>query len=143
MAVVAAANSPQRTVSTAVSRLVAYSSRTRTAMAGGGCVGVGAAELAEGAMGDPPGPMGVGTGTAVRGAPPLREEVVRPQRTIRKRAIRKGGYHPFLLSFYSAQGGLPQALGRVVQSPTEASNPWTWDQQHASVVVDGCVARVA
>jgi hypothetical protein len=37
-------------------------------------------------------------GTAVRGAPPLRQEVVRPQRTIRKRTIREGGYS-FLPTF--------------------------------------------
>jgi hypothetical protein len=47
---------------------------------------VGAAELAEGAMGDPPGL------TVPLYAAPLRQEVVRPQRVIRKQTIREGGY---------------------------------------------------
>jgi hypothetical protein len=50
----------------------------------------GAAELSEGALG--PRRSAWAEGTAVRGAPPLRQEVVRPQRMIRKRTIRRGGY---------------------------------------------------
>jgi glyoxylase-like metal-dependent hydrolase (beta-lactamase superfamily II) len=54
---------------------------------------VGAAELVEdvvgpGTMGDPPGPKVTGPTYAAR----LREEVVRPARTRRKRPIRKSSY---------------------------------------------------
>jgi hypothetical protein len=53
-------------------------------------------------IGDPPGPT-------YRRTPPLREEVVRPQRTV----IGKNSTHSFPLPVYSAQGGLPQAPGRA------------------------------
>jgi len=55
-------------------------------------------------------------GTAVRGAPPPREEVVRPQRTMKG----KGTTHSFPLSTYSALGGLRQDPGRAVKSPAGA-----------------------
>jgi hypothetical protein len=54
-----------------------------------------------------------------RYALPLRQEVVRPQRTKRKRTISQGGYALPLLLFYGARGGLRQVLARVVQSPAE------------------------
>jgi hypothetical protein len=70
---------------------------------------VGAAELAEGAMGDPPGPtvMAPLHAAASRGGCPS-------TRTIRKRTIRKEATHSLPLLIYSAQGGLWQALGRGV-----------------------------
>jgi hypothetical protein len=48
-------------------------------------------------------------GTDARGAPPLCEEVVRPQRTIKG----KESTHSSPLSTYSAPGGLPQDPGRA------------------------------
>jgi hypothetical protein len=48
-------------------------------------------------------------GTAVRGAPPLREEVARPQRTIKG----KESTYSSPLSTYSAPGGLRQDPGRA------------------------------
>ena len=48
-------------------------------------------------------------GSAVRGAPPLREEVVGPQRTIKG----KENTHSSPFSIYSAPGGLPQDPGHA------------------------------
>jgi hypothetical protein len=56
--------------------------------------------------------------TAVRGALPLREEVVRPQRTAKGKG--KEVTRSLPLSMYSAPGGLRQDPGRVAESPTEA-----------------------
>jgi hypothetical protein len=56
--------------------------------------------------------------TAVRGAPTLREEVVRQQRT----AKGKERTHSSPLSMYSAPGGLRQDPGRAAESPTEAKD---------------------
>jgi transposase len=56
--------------------------------------------------------------TAVRGALPLCEEVVRPQRTAKEKS--KEVTHSLPLSMYSAPGGLRQDPGRVAQSPAEA-----------------------
>src|SRR5215213_8042302 len=53
-------------------------------------------------IGDPPGPT-------YRRTPALREEVVRPQRTISG----KKSTHPFPLPIYNEPGGLPQAPGRA------------------------------
>jgi hypothetical protein len=75
-------------------------------------LGVGAAELTEGVMRAVGRTVRVdGNGTAVRGAAPLREEGGRPQRPIRKRAIRKGSY-PLLPTFtISHTGGLAASPG--------------------------------
>jgi hypothetical protein len=56
--------------------------------------------------------------TAVRGALPLCEEVVRPQRTAKGKG--KEVTRSLPLSMYSAPGGLRQDPGRVAQSPAEA-----------------------
>jgi hypothetical protein len=56
--------------------------------------------------------------TAVRGALPLREEVVRPQRTAKGKG--KEVTRSLPLSMYSAPGGLRQDPGRVAESPAEA-----------------------
>jgi vancomycin aglycone glucosyltransferase len=53
-------------------------------------------------------------GTAVCSAPPLREEVVRPQRTIKG----KESTHSSPLSTYNAPRGLRQDRGRAAESPT-------------------------
>lgn len=56
-------------------------------------------------------------GTGVRGAPPLREELVRPQRTTKG----KESIHSFPLSTYSAPGDLRQDPGHAAESSAEAS----------------------
>jgi hypothetical protein len=63
---------------------------------------------------DPPGP----TVPPVRGTLSLREDVVRPQRTIRGEG--KEGTHSLPLSAYTEPGGLRQDPGRAAQSPAEA-----------------------
>ncbi len=60
-----------------------------------------------------------------RGGPPsLREEVVRPQRT-----IRKGGIHSPPLSTYSAPGGLPQDPGHAAEWLPGGQNPRKWGRE--------------
>jgi hypothetical protein len=54
-------------------------------------------------------PMGDLLGRRYRRTPPLREELARPQRTIK----RKENTHSFPLSTYSAPGGLRQDPGRA------------------------------
>lgn len=49
--------------------------------------------------------------------------------------MRKGVIHSLPLLLYIAPGGLPQALGRVVQSLAEAKNLRKGEEQHAGVVV--------
>ena len=56
------------------------------------------------------------TAIAVRGASPLREELVHPQRTTKG----KESTHSLPLSTYSAPGGLRQDPGRAAESPAEA-----------------------
>jgi hypothetical protein len=56
--------------------------------------------------------------TAVRGALPLREEVVGPQRTAKRKG--KEVTRSLPPSIYSALGGLRQDPGRVAESPGEA-----------------------
>jgi hypothetical protein len=58
--------------------------------------------------------------TAVRGALPLREEVVRPERTAKGKG--KEVTRSLPLSMYSAPGGLRQDPGRVAESPGRSQN---------------------
>jgi len=58
--------------------------------------------------------------TAVRGALPLREEGVRPQRMAKGKG--KEVTRSLPLSMYSAPGGLRQDPGRVAESPAEAKS---------------------
>ncbi|MFF1655068.1 glycosyltransferase [Streptomyces sp. NPDC058255] len=60
----------------------------------------------------------LGRRTEVRGARLLREEVVRPQRTIKGKG--KEVSHSLPLSTYSAPGGLRQGPGGAAESPAEA-----------------------
>ena len=54
----------------------------------------------------------------IRGASPLREELVRPQRTTKEKG--KEVTHSLPLSTYSAPGALRQDPGRAAESPAEA-----------------------
>jgi hypothetical protein len=61
---------------------------------------------------DEPQVCSAGGGIAVRGASPLREELVRPQRTTKGKG-KEVVTHSLPLSTYSAPGGLPQDPGRA------------------------------
>jgi hypothetical protein len=75
-------------------------------------------------------------GAAVRGAPSLREEVVRPQRTIKG----KKSVHFFPLSSYSARGSCGKT--RVVtQNRWPKQNRGKWESRSARVAVGVRVAR--
>jgi len=64
------------------------------------------------------GAPGVFGGSAVRGVSPLREDVVRPQRTTKGKG--KELTHSLPFSTYSAPGVLRQDPGRAAESPAEA-----------------------
>src|SRR6266851_7883491 len=81
-------------------------------------------------MGHPPGPT---TCTAVRGAPPLHEKVVSPQRTIKAKARRS---HSLPLLAYSRLGGLRQDPGRAAESAAGPGTDEDIGARRACVVVD-------
>jgi hypothetical protein len=76
---------------------------------------------------------------------PLRDEVVCPQRTIRKQTIRKGGYPliplpTFILSRTVGLAASPGSCRTIRQPRPETSrNLWTWEERHVSVVSEGWI----
>jgi hypothetical protein len=82
-------------------------------------------------MGHPPGPT---TCTAVRGAPPLREKVVSPQRTTKAKV---GRSHSLPLLAYSRLGGLRQDPGRSAESAAGPRTDEDMGPRRACVSTDG------
>jgi hypothetical protein len=76
-------------------------------------------------MGDPPGP------TAPPYAAPLREEVVRPRRTIKGKG--ETYFSPF--SSYGALGSLRQDPGRAAESSAEAGTCGNWGSRNMCVLL--------
>jgi hypothetical protein len=81
-----------------------------------------------------------GGGIAVRGASPLREELVRPQRTTKgngKEAVTRS----LPLSTYSAPGTLRQDPGRAAESPAEARTCGDQGSRSTCALVDVWVSQ--